>query len=100
MRSIAFIGEKGGSGKTSTVINLAAGLASAGKRVLVVDADSQGNASYVLLGGADVRPPTLAAVLLGEADASAAIVPTVFAGVDLLPADTTLADAAATLVGE
>jgi chromosome partitioning protein len=100
MRALAFIGEKGGSAKTTTVINLAAGLATAGLRVLVVDADSQGNASYVLLGGADVRHPTLAAVLLGEAGATAAIVPTVFDGVDLLPADTTLADSAATLVGE
>jgi chromosome partitioning protein len=66
----------------------------------VVDADSQGNASYVLLGGRQTRPPTLAQVLLGESAATAAVVPSVIDGVDVLPADTRLADAAAALVGE
>jgi chromosome partitioning protein len=100
MRSIAFISAKGGVAKSTTAINLAFGLGKAGRRVLIVDTDPQGNASYVLLRGERPRRPTLAEVLLGEDDAEAAIVPTHFEGVDLIPADATLADATAALTNE
>ena len=70
-------------------------------RVLVVDTDPQANSSYVLLGGEKPRRPRLLEVLIGEADASEAIIPSPsFAGVDLLPADPTLADATVTLANE
>lgn len=48
MRKISVINYKGGTGKTATVVNLGAALALRGKRVLIVDTDSQGSASYHL----------------------------------------------------
>lgn len=99
MRSLAFVSEKGGVGKSTSVLNVAAGLARKGRRVLVLDTDPQANASYVLLRGEKPRRPTLQEVLIGQADAASAIVPTVLDGVDLLPADSTLADANIVLAG-
>src|SRR5512147_2668057 len=46
---ISVAGQKGGTGKTSTSVSLAAGLAHKGKRVLLIDIDSQANSSKVLL---------------------------------------------------
>ena len=48
-RKIAFINDKGGVGKTSLIVNVAACLAKAGKRVLLCDFDTQSNASIWLL---------------------------------------------------
>lgn len=100
MRSIAFVSEKGGVAKTSSALNVAAVLGGRGSRVLVVDTDPQGNASYVLLKGEKPRRPTLFDVLVEGDGADEAIVATHFAGVDVLPADHTLADAAVVLAGE
>lgn len=100
MRSIGFISAKGGVSKSTTAINVAYALGRSGLRVLVVDTDPQGNASYVLLRGEKPRRPTLAEVLIGDDDAEAAIVPTHFGGVELLPADASLADATAALTNE
>ena len=93
MRSIAWISEKGGTGKTTCAINSAVGLAKRGNHVLLVDTDPQANASLVLLEGKPAEAPTLSAVLLDTADASEAIRSTRTAGLDLLPADVSLADA-------
>ena len=100
MRSIGFISEKGGVAKTTTALNVAAALGLAGRRVLVVDTDPQGNASHVLLRGEKPRRPTILEVITDDADAGQAIVPTHFEGVDVLPADSGLADATVVLAAE
>jgi chromosome partitioning protein len=99
MRSLAFVSEKGGVGKSTSALNVAACLARKGLKVLVLDTDPQANASFVLLRGEKPRRPTLHEVLVGQADAADAIVPTVLDGVDLLPADASLADANIVLAG-
>src|SRR4051794_8456249 len=100
MRSVAFVSEKGGVGKTTSAVNVAACLARKGHKVLIVDSDPQANVSYVLLRGEKPRRPTLHEVLIGQAEADHAIVPTVLEGVALLPAEAALADANVTLAGE
>jgi chromosome partitioning protein len=100
VRTIAVVAQKGGSLKTTTVVNMAACLAGQGSRVLVVDSDVQANATYVLLKGAAPRPPTLAEVLTGAASADEALVPTTFEGVSLIAAEPGLADVNVSLAGE
>ncbi len=53
MRTIAVVAQKGGQAKSTTVVNMAACLAGRGSRVLVIDTDTQANATYVLLRGED-----------------------------------------------
>jgi chromosome partitioning protein len=100
VRSMAFVSEKGGVGKSTTVLNVAAAMARKGFRVLVVDTDPQANVSYVLLRGEKPRRPTLSEVLVGTAEAEHAIVSTVVEDVSILPAETSLADVTVTLAGE
>jgi chromosome partitioning protein len=100
MRSIAWLSEKGGTGKTTSAVNTAVGLAKLGRRVLLADADPQSNASLVLTEGRGAESPTLFHVLTNEADAADAIRPTRTPGLDLLPAETLLADANVALASE
>lgn len=96
---IAVTNQKGGVGKTTTTVNLAYYFAKAGKTVLLVDADPQGNATSGL--GIDKRQLqlTVADVLLGERPASEVVRTTAVDNVWLLPATPQLADAEAQLGG-
>jgi chromosome partitioning protein len=100
VRSLAVLNLKGGSAKTTTALSMAAVLASRNTRVLVIDADSQGNAGMTLLDGEPAHAPTLGNVLLGQAGASEAIRSTRFPSVDVLPSDARLADAALLLADQ
>ncbi len=82
---ISIANQKGGVGKTTTAINLAAGLAYEGKKVLLVDADPQANASSGL--GIDIRnlENTVYECLVNEIDPQRAIVATNIANLKLIP---------------
>jgi chromosome partitioning protein len=95
---MAIINQKGGSGKTTTAVNLAAALAEKGRRILVVDLDAQASASSWL--GVSDETNSLLGVLTGESRASVAVRSTDLARVDLLPASPALAGIERTLAGE
>src|SRR3989344_2484449 len=96
---IAVLNQKGGVGKTTTTINLAAYLAKLGKNVLIVDADPQGNATSGL--GVDKQVEhTTYQVLLGLATSSQAQRATTVENVTILPANTNLAAAEVELMDQ
>lgn len=90
---IAIANQKGGVGKTTTTINLAAALAESGASVLVVDLDPQGNASTGLGVEVEDRKLTTYDLLLDGADLGAVILSTTTPGLMIIPATVDLSSA-------
>jgi chromosome partitioning protein len=92
-QTIACANQKGGVGKTTTVVNLATALALAGRRTLVLDLDPQGNATSGFGIDRGSLRATLYDVLVEGADLQSVIIATKVAGCDLAPASVALAGA-------
>jgi chromosome partitioning protein len=97
-RILATTNQKGGVGKTTTAINLAASLAANDLRVLVVDSDPQGNATSGLGVQKSLDRPSTYHALLADSPIEEAVVFTGFEGLSLIPADKNLVGANLELV--
>ena len=95
---IAFTNKKGGVGKTTTAVNMAAYCADAGKRTLLVDIDSQGNATTALGFSKSSLKKSVHNVLIEEDEAANNILPTEVELLDILPSNVDLAGAEVSLV--
>jgi len=98
-KSIAVVNQKGGVGKTTTAVNLAAGLGLAERPTLLIDLDPQGNATTGLGIQKSGLYPTVYHVLLGTEPLDKGIKPTAIPSLKILPSDIDLVGAEIELVG-
>lgn len=95
---IAFTNKKGGVGKTTTAVNMAAYCAEFGKKVLLVDIDSQGNATTGLGFSKSSLKKSVYNVLVEDESVAQNIIPTQIRGLDILPANVDLTGAEVDIV--
>jgi chromosome partitioning protein len=97
---VAFVNQKGGVGKTTSTVNIAAVLAGRGQQVLVVDIDPQGNTTSSFGVDKQALDVTLYDALMDDVDAPDAVIAAVRDRIDLLPATPVLAGAEVELVDQ
>lgn len=97
-KTIAFANQKGGVGKTTTCVNVSAYLALAGKKVLIVDLDPQGNATSAVGIDKSEDIKSVYNVITGENYVEEVILKTCIDGLDILPSEINLAGAEIELV--
>ena len=97
-KCIVFVNQKGGVGKTTSCINIGAYIALAGKKVLLVDFDSQGNMSSGV--GVSKDKPTIYELLAGQVSAQDAVKKSSVEGLDVISASIDLSGAAIELVDQ
>ncbi len=98
MRSIAFINQKGGVGKTTSTANVGACLAALGKKVLLIDLDPQANLSIHYGVNAQGKDLSIYQIMCGKKNVSEVLIKTAISGLDLIPSDIDLASAEVELV--
>lgn len=98
-RAIAITNQKGGVGKTTTSINLSACLAEAGKKVLLVDVDPQGNATSGVGIDKNSLENTIYDLIIGECEIDDCLIETDIENLSLIPANANLSGAEIDLIG-
>lgn len=99
-RIIAIANQKGGVGKTTSTVNLAAALARMNKKVLMIDLDPQGNATVAIGIEKDELPVSAYDMLVGESKAKESVLSTEVDGLDLIGANSDLTAAEVELLDE
>ncbi len=98
-RIISICNQKGGTGKTTTTVNLAAAIAELNKKVLIVDVDPQGNATSGVGVNKSELEKSVYDLLINKISAQESVIENVYPGLDLIPCNINLTGAEIELVG-